>query len=172
MIKKILVAPREIALDISKRKTTGLAVISICSYKRDIIFTETVKKSMHCKDIISLVFTDLIAKDYKIAPDLIKKFPRFNMTMARKIITFIDKIKEKNIKLLLIHCDVGVSRSAAVGVWAVRYLGLDEKEFRKEHPSIGPNILVYDILTKISGLRKDYENWWENVHINPKLIFL
>jgi len=180
MIGKILVAPREFAVDLSKRKKTkGLAVISICSWERDVFFTEAVKKSMNCQDIISLVFADLTAKDYKIAPALLKKYPRFNMKMARKIITFIDKIKVKDIKLLLIHCDAGVSRSPAVGVWAVRYLSLngyighDEDEFRREHPAIGPNTLVYDVLSKASGLRKDYGNWWENVHIDPKykLIF-
>jgi len=180
MIEKILVAPREVALDLSKRKKTeGLAVISICSYNRDIIFTKAVKKSMNCQDIISLVFADLTGRDYKIAPHLMKKYPRFNMTMAREIITFIDKIKVKDIKLLLIHCDAGVSRSPAVGVWAIRYLqlngyiGMNEKEFRKEHPAIGPNTLVYDVLSKASGLGKNYGNWWENVHIDPKykLIF-
>lgn len=174
MIEKILVAPREFALHLSKRKKTkGLAVISIVSYPRDKIFNKAVRKSMDCEDIITLVFADLTAKDFKIAPHLIKEHPRFNMKMAREIISFVDRIKEKEIRLLLIHCDAGVSRSAAVGVWAVRYLGHDEKIFRYEHKAISPNTLVYDVLSKVSGLRKDYGNWWENVHIDPKykLIF-
>jgi len=56
-----------------------------------------------------------------------------------------------------------------VGVFAIRYLGLDEKLFRKENTALGPNTLVYDTLAKVSGLRGDYEKWWENIPMDPRI---
>jgi predicted protein tyrosine phosphatase len=173
MVKKLLVTPREFGKYISKkkRKTKGLAVISICSKKEDLLFTEEVKKQLDC-DVLNLIFADLTATDYKIAPDLISKFPAFTKRKAQQTIKFLDNIKKKEIDLLLIHCDAGVSRSAAVGIFACRYLGMDENEFRKEHHSIGPNSLVYDLLQQESGMRDDYQKWWEEeVPPNSKLIF-
>ncbi len=173
MIENIMVVRREPVMDLAKlfKKPKKLAIISICSYKRDILFTEAVKKQMDCENIISFVFADLTEADYKVSPSLTKTYPRFNVKMAHDIIEFINNIKEKDIKLLLIHCDAGISRSGAVGVWAIRYLGMDENIFRKEHPYIGPNTLVYDTLSKVSGLREGYANWWEDIDFNPDIIF-
>lgn len=174
MIEKILVTPRKLGLYVSKKRATSkLAIISICSYKRDIIFTKAVRKRMGCENILSLVFADLTETDFKIAPELIKKFPTFNVKMAQQIIQFLNKLKEKDIKLLIIHCDAGVSRSGAVGIFACRYLGMDEKEFRKEHRFIGPNTLIYDLLIKESGMRDDYQKWWDDYgkEIDPRIIF-
>lgn len=174
MVNEIYVMPREGVLFLTKKTyVKGLAVISICSYKKDIIFTKAVRKSMGCEDIISLVFADLTKVDYKIAPHLIKKFPAFNVTMAKQIIQFLDNIKKKKKKILIIHCDAGVSRSGAVGIFACRYLGMDEKKFRKEHRSIGPNTLVYDTLAQVSGMRGKYQKWWDyyGKKIDPRIIF-
>jgi len=89
---KILVTPREFAQQISKRKRTkGLAVISICSCKRDIIFNKSVRERMSCEDILTLIFADLTTEDYKIAPNLITKFPAFNEKKARETIIFFNK---------------------------------------------------------------------------------
>lgn len=173
MVKKLLVTPREFGIYISKRKnkTKGLAVISICSKKEDILFTEEVKERLNC-EVLNLIFADLTAEDYKIAPDLISKFPAFTKRKAKQTIKFLDSLREKEINLLLTHCDAGVSRSAAVGIFACRYLGMDEKEFRKEHRQIGPNSLVYDLLQQESGMRDDYQKWWEDeVPPNARLIF-
>jgi hypothetical protein len=49
---------------------------------------------------------------------------------------------------------------------------MDENEFRKEHRQIGPNSLVYDLLQQESGMRDDYQKWWEDeVPPNARLIF-
>lgn len=170
MIKKILVTPREDAEYVAKKDTAfeGLAIISICSQKEDILFNEDVKKRIGC-EVLNMVFADLTADDYKISPGLISKFPAFNKKMARETISFLDNLKDKDIEILLIHCDAGVSRSAAVGVFACRYLGMNEKEFRKENRVLSPNSLVYDILYKESGLRGNYKKWWENIPIDPKI---
>ncbi len=121
---------------------------------------------------ITLVFADLNENDFKIAPELRKKQPTFNIKMAHKIVAFIDSLREKDIKLLLIHCDAGVSRSGAVGIFACRYLDMDENEFRKEHRNIGPNTLVYDLLIRESGMRGEYQKWWEDYgKIDPRIIF-
>jgi len=173
-VKKLLVMPREFGIYISKRKekTKGLAVISIYSKKEDLLFTEEVKKRLDC-DVLNLMFADLTPTDYKTNPDLIPKFPTFTKKKAQQTIKFLDSLREKEINLLLIHCDAGVSRSGAVGIFACRYLGMDENEFRKEHRNIGPNTLVYDLLVRESGMRGEYQKWWDDYgkNINPRIIF-
>lgn len=162
MVAKIRVVPREIALDLAKKgNTTGLAVISICSKKEDIIFTEEIKKKLKCDDIITLVFADITETDLKIVPELSKRYPIFTADKAQEILNFLNHLQKKDIKLLLVHCDAGISRSGAIGIFAVRYLGLDESEFRKKHKYIGPNSMVYDILMEVSGLHDGYQKWWE-----------
>lgn len=173
MVKKIMVARKETALYVaSKLKVKGLAVISISSYKKDIIFTEAVQKQLNCYDVLNFVFADLTENDFKISPKLVSEFPHFTVEMAREIVHFLNKLKDMDINLLFIHCDAGISRSGAVGVFACRYLGMDETEFRKEHKNIGPNTLVYDTLCQVSGLRGDYQAWWENTDpVDPRILF-
>jgi len=51
-------------------------------------------------------------------------------------------------------------------LWACRYLGGDEKEFRKLNKNIHPNSHVYDTLYEVSGMKEDYRKFWEtNRHI-------
>lgn len=128
------------------------AIISICSEADN-----TLMKGTECDDILTLIFEDWTEEDRKkLPPDRIL----FDEDMARQVISFLDRIKNKEIKTLYIHCDAGVSRSGAVGIFACRYLGMDEKEFRK-YNFINPNTLVYDLLYKVSGLRSDYKKFWE-----------
>ncbi len=170
MIEKIFVMSRGHAKFLTEKENAkNLAIISICSSKKDIIFTKTVKKKMGCDNILNLIFADLTTEDYKIAPYLITKFPVFTPYKAERIIRLLDNLKENDVKLLIVHCDAGVSRSGAVGIFAVRYLGMDEEEFRREHPNIGPNTLVYDTLIRLSGVRRDYQSWWEHQIDDGKL---
>jgi len=177
MIKKVQVARREIAINLRRelrhsKDVQKLAIISVCSTEADIIFTDDVKNCINCQDVISLVVADITANDLKISPELLKHYKYFDITMAEKIIKFINRIKEKDVDLLFIHCDAGQSRSAAIGIWVVRYLKLDENEFRKEHRMISPNTLIYDLLAKTSNLHGDYTKWWEDVDFDPRIRFI
>ncbi len=169
MVHKILVTPREAA----KAFTIGagkdmerIAIISICSSEKEVLFTYDVVKRIGCRNVITMIFADLTAVDYKIHPLLCTNYPMFSTGMAKTVITFLDNIRNQDIGMLLIHCDAGISRSGAIGVFAVRYFGMDEKAFRRENRAISPNKLVYDTLAAVSGIRGDYENWWENINLN------
>ena len=86
----------------------------------------------------------------------------FNEEIAMRMLTFITDVHNMGDKVCLaVHCDAGVSRSGAVGLFACRYLNLDEDHFRKNNPYIYPNSLVYETLYKLSGMRDNYEEWWK-----------
>lgn len=175
MVDKILVTPREFAkwlIAEGGKCMNRMAIISICSSKNDVLFTNEVRKRISCKNIITLIFADLTAVNYKSYPNLCNEHPMFNNGMAVKIIKFLNGLRNKNISTLLVHCDAGVSRSAAVGLFAVRYFGMDEKAFRRENRAISPNTLVYDTLAAVSGIRSDYKNWWENINLDADDIFI
>jgi len=85
-----------------------------------------------------------------------REFFLFNDCHARQIIKFADTNKTRS---FIVHCDAGISRSGAVGLFLTRYLGLDEAEF-KQHNCILPNMYIYDVLAKKSGLADNYANFW------------
>lgn len=69
------------------------------------------------------------------------------------IVRFVDLWKDKA-DTLIVHCDVGVSRSAAVAACMKRYLGYDDWDIFK-NPNYEPNSLVYNDIMKY--IIKDYD---------------
>lgn len=84
----------------------------------------------------------------------------FNESKAKNIIKFIDCINILDIETLVVNCSAGVSRSGAVGLFACRYLKLNEYIFRNDNPSIFPNPFVLEVLNKESGLNNEYVKAW------------
>jgi len=87
----------------------------------------------------------------------------FNNEHARQIIDFVEK--NKNHPVFYVHCDAGISRSGAVGLWITRYLGLDETEFYERNTRIHPNLYVLDVLngvarTNFKPRKSDYDFIW------------
>lgn len=72
----------------------------------------------------------------------------FKKGQAKKIFDFVNKYKNE-VDYFIVNCHAGISRSGAIGLWIVRYLGLDENEFLKKHPLIMPNKYVLNILEQI-----------------------
>ena len=72
----------------------------------------------------------------------------FNEEHAENIIRFIDYWRD-SVDILLVHCDAGISRSAAVCAAVKRYLGFDDMDIfnSKEYD---PNQLVYTTIQKIT----------------------
>lgn len=85
---------------------------------------------------------------------------RFNEDMAKSVISFLDQNKAL-CDTLIVHCDAGMSRSSAIGLWANRYLGLDEKTFMVDNPRKCPNVDALSILMEVSGLNDSYKDFWE-----------
>lgn len=73
----------------------------------------------------------------------------FDEDHAESIIRFVDAWRD-SADVLLVHCDAGVSRSAAVCAAAKRYLGVDDMDvFRSTQYE--PNHLVYTTIRKITA---------------------
>jgi len=174
MIYRVITKSRQAVEDLlnTVRSLEHSAIISICSHVSQILMTKKRIEELHvmdCHYILPLVFEDIRKQDES---KLLNKHALFNEDMAHQIVSFLDVLRDKEIATLFIHCDAGVSRSGAVGIFAVRYLGMDEKEFLGNN-IIYPNSTIYDILMKVSGLRGDFEKFWENDFnsVNPKIIF-
>lgn len=117
-------------------------------------------KSAGCVQYIDCHFADITEQ--------IDEFVLFNKIHARKIIDFIDKMKDE-VDTLVVHCAAGISRSGAVGLFVCRYLGLDETEFRKINSNIAPNMHVLKVLNTVSGIDDRYVDFWKNQEVPNRL---
>ncbi len=117
-------------------------------------------KEMGCVDYCNSCFMDITKEHYeKHNRTIYMENMLFDIPRAEKIIYFLNSIKDK-CERLVVHCDAGVSRSGAVGLWATRYLGLDEKKYSDSNLGIHPNLHVVDILSEVSGVKKEYRDFW------------
>ena len=147
------------------------ALISIyTSHKERLISPQMEEelKGMRCEKILNMCFGDYDKKIWEKIKGTEEDQYFFNQRQAQEILEFVKSFDEKHQFMsypttLVVHCDAGVSRSGAVGLWACRYLGYDEKEFRKSNKNIHPNSHVYDTLYELSGMREDYKNFWDSI---------
>jgi predicted protein tyrosine phosphatase len=164
-VKKILVLPRIVVERIisSKKELSPWALISIYSSPKELLVTPEIEdklKSINCLKVLSLCFGDFDKSHIAyLTQNNLKEESLFNENQARQILDFIEE-ECKDLRMIIIHCDAGVSRSGAVGLWACRYLNCDEKVFMNVNPHIFPNSHVYDTLSEISGMRDDYLKLW------------
>jgi predicted protein tyrosine phosphatase len=173
MIEKIIVLSRKdvekMLLEFHRHPaiTGNWALISIYSDSILIDIKQMeILKVLDCTTFISICFDDITKKEFEIKVKNNDKLKLFSLDHAKSIISFIDSInKSQDIKTLVIHCAAGVSRSGAVGLFANRYLNLDEKELSYNNPLIKPNEYILDLLTSMSGLKDKYIKFWENTKI-------
>ena len=76
----------------------------------------------------------------------------FSNEQAERIVRFVDAWKSK-VERLVVHCDAGVSRSAAVCAAMKRYLGFDNQDIFTSQ-QYEPNPLVYGNRSIIPRLPK------------------
>lgn len=112
-------------------------------------------KVLGMKEWMSQEFWD-ITDDSSLIEQLKKSYPNyilFNQDQAMEIVNFInDRQKESGDDMLVCHCDAGISRSGAVGMFACEACGLNYAEFRSMHPFIHPNLMVLKMLRQASGM--------------------
>jgi len=174
MIKNIFTSPRyEIRLLIEsvRRLKTDLPWYLISIYegiKDKCVVGEMDREILRikgCVDVLELDFSDVTDKQYhKIIneyPEMKSKVKLFSNEQANKIVLFLKDVNKKNDGMLIAQCGAGISRSGAVGIFACRFLGIDEKIFRTNNSLINPNPYVYDLLYRVSGMRDDYVRFWE-----------
>jgi len=181
MIEKIYIYPRQVvenilASDRATEKRTWALISIYGTPDRRLLNTPELHKKLQgkgCARVLELCFGDFSKETYdrlvasangrdRMLNSIDKKFYLFNEDQAKKTVEFLDKIyDDPQIKRLVVHCQAGVSRSAAVGVFACRRFKMDENALRKEHPHAHPNAYVYDLLYRVSGMRDDYIRFWE-----------
>jgi predicted protein tyrosine phosphatase len=140
-------------------------LISIYNTKGPVVDENGVLGLLGCHEVLSIRFSDISNTQY----DSMSKYKSrkkhlvlFSDAHAKQIIAFIDRLKDK-ITDLVIHCEAGISRSGAVGLFVCRYLGLDETKYRDANRKINPNQYVFDVLYKVSGMKADYESLWHKL---------
>jgi predicted protein tyrosine phosphatase len=175
MISKVLVYPR-IAIEkmVSSMSCYSeikgrWALISIYESKDFLDFKEMeALKKIGCESMQSFRFADVTGKENienimavyhtKDVDDIL-----LSREKAKEMVNFIDNVKD-SVDTLVAHCAAGVSRSGAVGVFACRYLGLDESHLR---PIVLPNMHVLGLLTEVSGINNDYIKCWDEMLNSP-----
>ena len=146
-------------------------LISIHTEPKDLYLTElaqAILKRFGMNRGISLRFSDVTDKQYehikqtitekkykdvqKKSSEIFAKIRLFSEQDAKKVINFIDYL-QKNVAdtILVIHCDAGISRSAAIGTFVTEHCNLDYDAFIKENPFIYSNPYLLDILRRLSN---------------------
>ena len=167
MVKRIVVLSRkevEKALDnkvLNKDILGDWALISIYAQQELMRTFDRMDsfKNLKGKKFISLRFRDIETVVKGIEAYSLNFL--FNEEHAKRIINFIEEVKE-TVETLVVQCAAGISRSGAVGLFACRYLKLDETEFRSLN-KISPNMHVLRVLNEVSGVNKEYVEFWEQL---------
>ena len=102
--------------------------------------------NVHCDDITLDQYNEIHTQcpgEY-----LLKLYDQNN---AKDVVEFIEKYKNDDV-VLIIHCDAGVSRSSAHGIFAQLVLKIPTNRLFEKHPWIKPNYYIVDQLCKYYGI--------------------
>lgn len=193
MIKSVYACPEETIKHLLEKMAwkapfslpESWALISIQALPREVIIQNSVQKKflqkMGCHSLMQPVFGDISLEEYQkihskpgsIGYEQVKDVPVLTPDLARHIVNFIDEVNKSDIETLIVQCHAGVSRSGAVATFACRYLGLDEEKFRADNKYIHPKDYIYDVLIEVSGLRGDFDRFWDHRghDIDARIIF-
>jgi predicted protein tyrosine phosphatase len=105
------------------------------------------------KNVLNLKFDDIDTKEIQVGKWTANGF---SVEQGKEVLTFLENINKDSLKVLVIHCAAGVSRSAGIGDFANDYFQLDNNVFLKDNPHIHPNMRVKRILNRlIRGIEMD-----------------
>ena len=98
------------------------------------------------KGLLQLVFADLVNPTYGTTAhaNLGQEVPLFNEDHAREILDFVGQVWDK-VELLMIHCNVGMSRSPAVAA-AIDLIFNRNRSVKRWWEIFSPNFLVFDTI--------------------------
>lgn len=106
----------------------------------------------HHHNVLNLWFDD-VEHDGKLSPTNKEETTKaFTDKQAKQIVKFLDS--NKNINTLLLHCAAGISRSGAVGRFALDYLNGDKENFKIHNKHILPNGRVLRMLNEVWRSKK------------------
>lgn len=103
-----------------------------------------VRRQPGLRDVLFLAFDDAEPCESLELPGSIRLM---SVADAAGIWAFIAKHKDR-VPLLVVHCEMGMSRSPAVAAAVTRALGGDDEVFFRDYM---PNQYVYELLLKVRG---------------------
>lgn len=98
-------------------------------------------------NVLNLSFDD-VEHDFEISPTNSNRTKACTIKDAKNIINFLDL--NKKIDVLMIHCAGGISRSGAVGQFALDYLNGNKEYFKIDNPQIRPNAHILRLLNNLA----------------------
>ena len=101
---------------------------------------------MNHHNVLNLKFDD-VEEDLQVSPTNKEMTKAFTKNQAEKIVNFLES--NTNINTLIVHCAAGISRSGAVGQFALDYLHGDKDNFKLNNPHIWPNARVSRLLNEV-----------------------
>ncbi len=122
------------ALEAVRPHEVAHVIISITSGPDDVA---RLRGGEHCRGILRLSFPDVDA-----ASDRFPEAELFSPEHARRIWDFV--LQHPDVERIVLHCDAGISRSAAVAAAIGRVLNGDDTEFFSG--KYQPNMRVYRLL--------------------------
>jgi len=123
---------------------TRLAFICIDDTSGDYYSNPLFKRNHH--NVLNLRFDD-VEEDLQVSPTNKEMTQAFTKYDAERIVKFLES--NTRINTLVIHCAAGISRSGAVGQFALDYLNGDKENFKLNNSHISPNARVLQLLNRV-----------------------
>lgn len=75
----------------------------------------------------------------------------FDLAHALEVIDFVERMERAGCTEILVHCKMGISRSAAVALWIEMKYGLLQNEFQEQYSEHNRVVfrLLSDVVTKL-----------------------
>lgn len=128
-----------------------IALISINDSHGEYFHKPFFKEDHH--NVLQLWFDD-IEHEGETSPTNSEKCKPFSNKDAKQILNFLKA--NKTVNTLIIHCAGGISRSGAVGKFALNYLNGDRERFKIDNGHINPNGRVLRMLNEEERNEKKY----------------
>lgn len=96
-------------------------------------------------NVLTLFFDD-VENDLERSPTNKNVCKSFSEDQAKQVLTFLNQ--NKDVETILVHCAAGISRSGAIGQFALDFLKGDKDFFRITNKYIMPNSKVLRLLNQ------------------------
>ena len=120
------------------RVTTHEEPYAVISITEPELKHPTLAASPCCKAVLRLQFSD-ISSALPVLRGTVAHIAAFTPDMARRIVAFVQEQQRVNVRLLIVHCEAGMSRSAGVAAALSLFYNHDETYFLVHYR---PNALV------------------------------
>lgn len=128
--------------------------VSINDTKTSSYYKESWFKRDH--DNVMVLYFDDVESEGETSPTNSGMCTPFSEDMAKSLVEFIIRNIESKKENCIIHCEAGISRSGAVGLFANYVTRSDHYTFMKNNPQVRENSRVSRMLRKIYRENNEY----------------